>query len=195
MLKVARSPCNQGVSAMVTHLKSSHNTVDQKNSKRVASLELTECPSTTKRQRNLFECFKKSTIEEEVARLVAESNFSFSQVSKTSFIRESLKKKYPDSTVPKCHKTVAALMMKYFDYAENEAKQRIQKLKIDGKKFSATLDEWTGSANCRFLSINLHFTIAEDGKTSHMNLGLIKIRGRCPADAMVNFVKYKILSF
>lgn len=186
---------SKGVSAMVTHLKSSHNIVDRKDTKRAASLELTESPSASKRQKNLFECFKKSSIEEEVARLVAESNFSFSQVSGTSFLRESLSKKYPNSTVPKCHKSVAALMMKYFEYAENEVKQRIQKLKFDGKKFSATLDEWTSSANCRFLNINLHFTIAADGETSHINLGLIKIRGKCPANAMVNLVSIKFLVF
>lgn len=89
---------------------------------------------SVKAAKKLFECFKKLTIEEEVARLVAESNFSFNQKSKTRFIRELLKKRYPDSTVPKFNKAAAALMMKYVEHAENGAKQRIQKLKFD-KKF------------------------------------------------------------
>lgn len=176
----------KGVAAMVHHLKTDHNITDQTKSK-VNSSSLNEEPPS-KRQKTLLECFKKSSLEEEISRLLAESNLTFNQVSESRFIRESLAGKYPTNNIPKGHDAVAALMMKYYDFAFGETKERVMKLKSSGKKFSATLDEWTSCGNSRYLNINIHFVISSDNKTTHINLGLVKIRGKCPADVLVTLV-------
>lgn len=175
----------KGIAALANHLKNEHNIVEQSSKRNSASKS--EEP-TPKRQKNLLECFKKSTLEEEISRMVAESNLTFNQVSESKFIRESLALKYPNNIIPKAHETVAALVMKFHEFAQNEVKERLLKLKAMGKKFSSTLDEWTSSGNSRYLNINLHFTVSIDGRTDHINLGLIKIKGKCPADVMVALV-------
>lgn len=69
-------------------------------------------------------------------------------------------------------------MMKFHEFAEDETKMQIKEMKENSEKFSATLDDWTSAANCRFLSINLHFIDLEDD-LSFINLGLLKIVERC----------------
>lgn len=68
------------------------------------------------------------------------------------------------------------LNMEITYYAVEETKQQIQKMEDDAKKLSATLDEWTSSINTRFLNFNLHYTISPVMNTSHINLGLVKIK-------------------
>lgn len=122
--------------------------------------------------------------------MVAESNLTFNQIAQTKFIRDSLSLKYPDKIIPKYHQDISGAMMRFYELTEAKTKELIQKLKRDGKKFSATLDEWTSTGNSRYLNINLHYTASEDGKTRHINLVLIKIDGKCPADVMVRLVSF-----
>lgn len=125
--------------------------------------------------------------------MVAESNLSFNQIAQTKFIKASLAAKYSNQMIPKSSNGISAMMMKFFIIAEEETKLKIQRLKSDGKKFSATLDEWTSSANFRYLNINIHYTESNDGATSYINLGLIKINGKCPADVMVCLVSEDLI--
>jgi hypothetical protein len=152
---------NKGISLM-----------DQKTAKRSAAAvssheTFIQTPEPTpKRQKTLLEYCKKPTFEEEIARMVCESNLSFNQIAQTKFIRESLAAKYPNRTVPKGPQGISALMMNFFAFAESETIERIKKLKEEGKKFSVTLDEWTSCCNCRFLNINFHFTVSDSDDDS-----------------------------
>jgi hypothetical protein len=183
---------NKGISSIVAHLKNEHNILDQSTTKRSAAVAspletFIQTPEPTpKRQKTLLEYCNKPTLEEEIARMVCESNLSFNQIVQTKFIGESLAANYPNRTVPKGHQGISALMMDFFAFAESETIERIKKLKEEGKKFSVSLDEWY----CRFLNINLHFTVSDDGRTSHIDLGLIRINGKCPADVMVRLVRW-----
>lgn len=182
----------RGMSGLVYHLKKDHNITDlDKSDKRPAEEPPIE-PS--KRQTSMLDYCKKPTIQEEVSRVICESNLSFNTVVRTPFVRRSLQTFYPDKTVPQDNKGISAMMMKYFEIAEANTKIRILELKKKGKKFSATLDEWTSSANCRYLNINIHFTISDNGETSFINLGLLKIKGRCKAERMVKMVRIEFTS-
>lgn len=127
--------------------------------------------------------------------MLAESNMSFNQIAQTKFIRESLAAKYPDRIIPKDHRCVSNMMLTFYELVEAETNERIRKLKREGIKFSATIDEWTSSANCRYMNINLHYKVSEDGKTAHINLGLMKIKEKCPANVMVRLVSNSISFF
>lgn len=86
---------------------------------------------------------KFRTLEETVARLVAESGLTLRQITRTLYIRKSLLKDFPTRTIPKNQSGMMNLIMNYYHQAEDEKKEKLKKLKLGEKKFSATLDEWT----------------------------------------------------
>lgn len=75
----------KGTAAMIQHLKNDHNITEGKSFKRPATSH-DEC-SSSKRQKNLPEYFKQSTLEEEVVRMVAEKNLK--SKSKSADFRKS----------------------------------------------------------------------------------------------------------
>jgi hypothetical protein len=144
----------KGTNGMIYHLKTVHTITDQPDStKRPASEEEN---NAKKKQKTLHDFYQKTTLEEDVAKMICKSNLSFNQIATCEFIRKSLAEKYPGRIIPKKSDGIAGLMMKYYEFAENETKMRIRQMKDDGKKFSATLDEWTSSAFSRYLDINIH---------------------------------------
>ena len=173
----------KGMAGLTYHLKTHKITKTSKSA--------SDQSPQKKRQRTLNECnfnIKLSTIEEDVAKMVAESNFSFNQVATSSFIRDALSQKYPGSTIPKKADQVSQMVMKFYHEAIKDVKGKIREMKENGQKFSASLDEWTSVANCRYLNINLHFAESET-VTSFINLGLLKIHGSCAAEKLVEMVK------
>lgn len=179
----------KGTRSLIYHLKT-HNILQPSSVKR-PNPDSQQNP--VKRQKLITDYSKKQSIEEEIARMASESNFSFNQIATTKFIRESLAIKYPNSTVPKQAKQVAEMLMKFFDYAQNQVKEKICELKESGKKFSATIDEWTSVGNARYLNINLHYATSST-TTSYFDLGLLKITGTCKAPTMKQIVS-KNLTF
>lgn len=89
--------------------------------------------------------------------MAVESNFSFNQIAKCSFIRECLKEKFPYKIIPKGANQVARNVIKFYENAKDETIKRIANMKKNGKKFSDTLDELTSNSVKRFLNINVHF--------------------------------------
>lgn len=183
---------SKGIRSLVYHLKADHNItgeVAEKNSREAASQQ--DIDAARKRQKTLHELdfLVKPSLEEEVSKLIAVSNFSFNQVATTPFIRESLKKKYPDRIIPKGHQGVSDLMMKFHRSAESQVKEDIKTLKASGMKFSVTLDEWTSFGNHRYMDINIHYKASADGKTAFINLGLFQINGNLPATRTFELVR------
>lgn len=76
---------HKGTSNLIGHLKLkaihniSHNIIE-KSSKRLANDEISE---TQMNQKTLFEYCNERTVEEEVARMICESNLSFNQIAHT----------------------------------------------------------------------------------------------------------------
>lgn len=180
----------KGMSGLNYHLKSQHGIEKQNESLKRPTVQ----DEVQKRQRKMPEFIVKPTFGEEIARLVAVDNLSFNQIVKSSFIRQSLILKYPGQIVPKDNKGVSAALMKFYDYKETDLKGIIKDMLNQEKKFSATLDEWTSVGNSRFLNINIHYTVDNEGKTSHHDLGLIKIKGSCKAESLVVMVSDKNLN-
>ena len=58
-----------------------------------------------------------------------------------------------------------------------------EKIKKQGDFFSVTLDEWTSSANRRYMNVNIH------GLNGNVwNIGLIRILGSMPAEKCVTLL-------
>lgn len=187
----------KGIAGMVYHLKSIHKiSGNPVNEKRPAAAEGGNgMDQEAKRQKTMTDFLLKRTLEEEVSRLVAESNFTFNQIATTPFIRRALKKEYPGRKIPRHNQGVSKLVLKFHKSAEAVVKVNIQKLVSDGTKFSATLDEWTSFGNHRYLDVNLHYKSSPDGKTSFVNLGLFHIKDSLPAPKMYEMFRDLLSGF
>jgi hypothetical protein len=71
------------------------------------------------------------------------------QIASTPFIRRNLIKEFPDA------EGISDLMLKFSDLKKSDIRNKIETMKEDGKKISASLDEWTSRSNRRFLNIIL----------------------------------------
>lgn len=139
-----------------------------------------------KRQRTIVDYTKFSTLEETVARLACETNLTLRQIAKCQYLRKCFTRDFPTSMIPLCQKGVMKLIMKHYANVKSKTITRIRLLLDKGKKFSATLDEWTSLKNVRYLNVNVHYN--HEAKTEFINLGMITIKGSCPAPAMVKLV-------
>lgn len=79
---------------------------------------------------------------------------------------------------------------KIFDNFSNEIKILRQK----GRCFSLTFDEWTSTANKRFMNINIHGYLDEQGGKI-WNIGLVRAQGSMPAEICINLVETKLKRF
>jgi BED zinc finger len=183
----------KGTSGMINHLSTLHNIQKETNVLKRPSTEPIAPLVPEKRQKGILTYFKQKTIEEEVAKMVAVSNLTFNQVATCNFIRRSLAKEFPNDTVPKQTSQVVDLLEKYYQFAEEEVKKKIEELKDKQQKFSVSLDEWSSSTNIRYLNMNLHYIM--EGEASFFNLGLIKIDGSATADAILEIVRYFLDNF
>lgn len=84
-----------------------------------------------------------------------------------------------------------ALIETFYREAKFEVIDVISCLKKKFKKFSISLDEWTSLKNIRYLNINVHYCGDEYKEVKNLNLGMIKIEGKCGADTMLDLVSYR----
>lgn len=160
---------------LITHLKAAHQIVNE---------EKEEAGPENKRQKTLYECVKFSSFDETVARLICENNFNFRQIATCEYLRNSLAKDFRIK-VPVNPTSIANHFLKFFELVKSKEISRIEELKKQGNKFSLTLDEWTACSNRRYLNVNLHYI---DNHESHINLGLLRIKGSCNARKMKQMV-------
>ena len=76
---------------------------------------------------------------------------------------------------------------KYFEIAKEEVITHINEIR--DQKFSLTLDEWTSIRNRRYLNINIHT------HSTLYNLGLIRVKGNCPAEEIKRLTEEKLSEF
>lgn len=186
-----------GTKGITTHLLKIHQLCDTSKPLKRTETSRDEVSSEIssplpKRQKTMTDYYQYSTLEETLARLSAESGLSIRQISKTNYIRRSLQRDFPKRVIPKNQTGIMKLIMKYYDIAKKDTKERIQMLKEEGTKFSSTLDEWTSLKNVRYLNVNLHYNC--DGSTTSINLGLLSISGCCPAEKIIEMVYFSILN-
>lgn len=131
---------------------------------------------------------KRRSLNEELARLVANDGFSVNGITKSEFIRQSFANK--GMKMPNSQTTVMKLIRDFYDEAKCKTMQEIQKRITDDQMVSLTLDEWTSVSNERYLNINIHFM---DGYM--INLGLVAVSGSLPAERIVEEVKKALKSF
>ena len=117
-----------------------------------------------------------------MARLAAEDGFSINAISRSDFIshhfeREGLRQ-------PKNPSDIMTLIVNFANEKQSELRQQLQQMKEQEQRFSLTIDEWTSTANKRYLNVNLH------GSGDYVAcLGLVRIIDTFTAENMLTTVK------
>lgn len=182
-----------GTSNLSTHLKAFHAIVDKGvdqagSSGAGAEADNDEVKQKVKRQKTIHECFELTSFEETIARLAAKDGLSFKQITECQYLRHSLAGDFPSSTILKNQSAMADIVEKFYKNSKDKTVQKLEKLKNEGMRFSATLDEWTSLKNIRYMNINIHYATSMN-KTEYINLGMIRIEGSCPAERMSELVR------
>lgn len=120
---------------------------------------------------------KKESIQMIIAELAARDGFTFHQLSDSRRLKELLKSS--GYAPPQSPSTVQRYTAQEAARFRNEIGDMLQALKLQGKKFTTSVDEQTTAANYRILNVQVY---SENG--AH-NLGMIRINVSCKADEMV----------
>lgn len=99
--------------------------------------------------------------------MAAKDGLTVRQITRSKYIRACLTKDFPSRTIPKNETDMIKLIEVFYERAKDQVKQKLSSLKEKGVKFSATF---------------------EYNEAKYVNLGMIKIDIRCPADLMVTLV-------
>jgi hypothetical protein len=163
---------------LIGHLRTVHN-IEEKP--RVA-----ESQPPQKKQKTILQFVKYSTLQETVARLICENNYNFTQIAACQYMRNNLMRDF--GNYPKTATDVRRELMKFYRDVELKTKTKISELLERDIKFCCTTDEWTSSANRRYMNVNIHYH--EQGKPKFINLGLKRMNGSWPAAMHKKKVSY-----
>lgn len=89
-----------------------------------------------------------------IARMTACDGLSFCIFATSSDLRRALLALAYQ--VPKSENSVKKLVMEHGKTVRASAVSELAQRKIDGRRFSVTLDEWTSTRNRRYMNINVH---------------------------------------
>lgn len=176
-----------GTKGLAQHLIRIHKISKEPQSEITTTASSSDFIPAAKRQTKISDFLKRSTLDKEIAQLVAVDNFSFNQIAKSSLLQWSLKQKYPAANIPKTAKMIAKNAYAFYEKAQEGVVMDIDSIIAESRKFSASIDEWSSIANNRYVNINLHYCFESNQK--YINLGLVKIEGSCPASELTILVR------
>ena len=128
-----------------------------------------EPPAKKVKQSKITAFVKKQSVEEVMAKLAAKDGFTFHAIANSSFIRKSLT--LQGLQTPRDPKTVAKMVLMFTNDKKHDMVKEIEAMIQCGKRFSASLNEYTSIKNRRLASVNLH------PKDKYYSLGLVSIDG------------------
>ena len=138
--------------------------------------------------------FKNKTLDEILARCVAEDGFSMNSIVKSHAIKEYVKSKGFD--MPKSPTSVTKCILNFYEIKKKETINIIDEFKKKNTKFSITVDEWTDNSTNRFLNVSLHVLSDNFMKKFEVYvLGLIHIDGTCNAEQTKLYIENKLQEF
>jgi hypothetical protein len=129
----------------------------------------------------------KKTTQEVVSRLAAEDGLSFNKICTSQNLRAAFLSQ--GFILPRNHTTVRKYVLDYCSEVKSVVKDELKTFKEAGSRYSTTFDEYTSSANSRFMNLNVHF------QGGFHSLGMIHVKGTMPATKGVQLVKAKLESF
>lgn len=177
-----------------THLSTKHGTKIQKE------FNLTALPCTSQdciedtllsKKRKIGDYFStdKESLDLILSRMTAKDGFSFNVFITSTDLRNLLiAKGYND--LPTSAVSIRNRVVNYSSKIKELITREIQNFKNSGKKFSLTFDEWTSTANKRFMNINVHSRNLNLNK--FWNLGLMRIHGSFTAKKCIEMLTERL---
>lgn len=166
--------CNKGgsTSGMYSHLSRKHQVLkdDIKNFNinmlidNYNEYKLTADPSNFANDKSM---------QASVARLAARDRMSFRSIANSEDIHRWSKQ--DGKEVPKSADTVRLSIHDYALKVKASEREKLMKMKANGKKFNLTFDEWMSKGRERYLNVSL------SNRKEHFDLGCHKIDGSLPA--------------
>lgn len=90
---------------------------------------------------------------------------------------------------PKCETTLKKYTADEADNVRCRIIEKLRILKVQGKKFTTSIDEQTTSSNFRILNVHLY------SELESFNLGMVRINVSCTAETMVNLTNERLKMF
>lgn len=153
-------------------------------------------PPAKKQKQTLHDYFaapNENTLDAVISRMTALDGLPFRVFVSSSDLRKALEARgFTD--VPTSATTVCSRVLAYQKKIINNYIQELSGLKKNGNSFSLTLDEWTSTANKRYMNVNLH-GMNKDSKEKIWNLGLVRIKGSLPAEGCAVLVTERLENF
>lgn len=143
----------------------------------------------SKQQQSIERFLIRSSREEYIARIIAKDGINSNKIANCEALRHSFRTIF-NAELPQYSNKLMDMMNNFFNVAKKATIEKIKKLKRDGLRVSATLDEWTSCRNRRYVNVNIH---AHDGET--INLGLIRIEKNAPAEIIHDLMCTKLNEF
>ncbi|GBP70320.1 hypothetical protein EVAR_52339_1 [Eumeta japonica] len=146
--------------------------------------------SKSKLQKTLhFEPKNKQSLGEIVAVLAAKDGLTIRQITKSDFIRESLRLR--GINLPKNESDVMKIILKYYEEKKQETIDFLSNSKQkESARFNLSVDEWSSLRNRRYFNICIHHT-----DSNFYNLGLVYIPGQCRAVEIKEIIKHRLEEF
>lgn len=186
----------RNTTGLLQHITRKHeNILDQPNKKKKpneSDPNATGGPPSVSQQRQqqstLMNFVMRTTMAEDVAKLIAVDLVSPFTIANSEYLRRSFQIR--NLNLPKYSDKVMDLMHQYFESARKETIEAVREIKQKGARFSLTMDEWTSCRNRRYLNVNVH---ANNGEV--FNLGLIRIAMKGDANTLKQLMIQKLTEF
>lgn len=145
-----------------------------------------------KKQSKILDYFaspNENSLDAILARMTALDGLPFRVFVTSVDLRKALMARgFPD--IPSSSTTIREKVLAYQKKIVNYYILEFEKMKKQGDYFSLTLDEWTSSANRRYMNVNIH---GLNGRV--WNVGLIRILGSMPAEKGVSLLTQRLKIF
>lgn len=134
-----------------------------------------------------FAILSEDSIGSCIARMTALDGLPFSVFITSTELRKSLTSR--GFEVPKSKETIKAKFLDYSLKCKQKTIHDISNIKDTGLKFSLTFDEWTSTANKRYINVMLHST------DKLFNLGLVRIIKSATAVICIRLLEQRLNDF
>lgn len=171
-----------------THLLSKHRikVLSEVNYPSTSQSHKDTQPLTEKQKINdYFITSQSNTLDAILARMTALDGLTFSVFITSSDLRKLLIAKGFDD-IPTSAVTIRNRVMKYSHKIREQVSAEIRQLKSSEERFSLTFDEWTSTANKRFMNVNVHSC------NKYWSLGLIRIRESMTAEVCIKILRDRL---
>ena len=127
-----------------------------------------------------------------LARMAAKDNISLNTLANSEDIQEGLKARN-FFHIPTSRQGVRNKIMDIYKYERDCLKKLFQERMAQGERFSVTLDEATAKGKKKYMNVNVHSF--HQNKLEVFNLGVYRVRGKCPAEAALKHLQSKLAVF